>query len=156
MPVYKIDLLGNPNSCLVKIGKQVFRSLVDSGAEVSLIHRRAYQNLKDKPKLKNKKVYLQSASGQPMLVDGSINITIEIRGIKTNQIFYVVKNLNRNLILGRDWLKQNGVRLYYDLGCLRIGQTYIPLEEDAHVASVVRIASTVILKPQTANVCTGH
>ena len=112
--------------------------------------------LKDKPKLKNKKVYLQSASGQPMLVDGSINITIEIRGIKTNQIFYVVKNLNRNLILGRDWLKQNGVRLYYDLGCLRIGQTYIPLEEDAHVASVVRIASTVILKPQTANVCTGH
>ena len=45
MPVYKIDLLGNPNSCLVKIGKQVFRSLVDSGAEASLIHRRAYQNL---------------------------------------------------------------------------------------------------------------
>ena len=55
MPVYKIDLLGNPNSCLVKIGKQVFRSFVDAGAEVSLIHRRAYQNLKDKPKLKNKK-----------------------------------------------------------------------------------------------------
>ena len=43
MPVYKIDLLGNPNSCLVKIGKQNFRSLVDSGAEVSLIHSRTYQ-----------------------------------------------------------------------------------------------------------------
>ena len=85
MPVYKIELLGNPNSCLVKKGKQNFRSLVDSGAEVSLIHSRAYQNLKDKPKLMNKKVYLQSASGQPMMVDGSINVTLDIRGVKINQ-----------------------------------------------------------------------
>ena len=156
MPVYKIDLLGNPNSCLVKIGKQNFRSLVDSGAEVSLIHSRAYQNLKDKPKLMNKKVYLQSASSQPMMVDGSINVTLDIRGVKINQKLYVVRNLNRSLILGRDWLKTNGVRLYYDLGCLRIGHTYIPLEEDIHIATVVRIASTVTLRPQTGNVCTGH
>ena len=156
MPVYKIDLLGNPNSCLVKIGKQSFRALVDSGAEVSLIHSRAYQNLKDKPKLMNKKVHLQSASGQPMIVDGSINVTLDIRGVRINQTLFVVRNLNRSLILGRDWLKTNGVRLYYDLGCLRIGKKYIPLEEDIHIATVVRIASTVTLKPQTANVCTGH
>ena len=156
MPVYKIDLLGNPNSCFVKIGKQSFRSLVDSGAEVSLIHSRAYQNLKDKPKLMNKKVHLQSASGQSMMVDGSINVTLDIRGVRINQTLFVIRNLNRSLILGRDWLKTNGVRLYYDLGCLRIGQTYIPLEEDIHIATVVRIASTVTLKPQTANVCTGH
>ena len=153
MPACKIELLGNPNSCLVKIGKQVFRSIVDSRAEVSIIHRRAYQNLKDKPKLMNKKVYLQTASGQPMIVDGSINVTIELRDVKLNQTFYVVKNINRNLILGRDWLKQNWVLLYYDLGCL---QTYMFLEEDIHVASIVRIASIVILKPQTANIGTGH
>ena len=82
MPVYKIDLLGNPNSCIAKIGKQNLRSLVDSGAEVSLINSRAYQNLKDKPKLMNKKVYLQSASGQPMMVDGSINVALDIRVLK--------------------------------------------------------------------------
>ena len=156
MPVYKIDLLGHPNSCFVKIGKQSFSSLVDSGAEVSLIHSRAYQNLKDEPKFMNKKVHLQSASGQPMIVDGSINVTLDIRGVRINQTLFVVRNLNRSLIFGRDWLKTNGVRLYYDLGCLRIGQTYIPLEEDIHIATVVRIASTVTLKPQTANVCTGH
>ena len=104
----------------------------------------------------NKKVYLQSASGQPMMVDGSINVTLEIRGVKINQTLFVVRNLNRSLILGRDWLKTNGVRPYYDLGCLRIGHTYIPLEEDIHIATVVRIAPTVTLRPQTANVCTGH
>jgi hypothetical protein len=34
------------------------------------------------------------------------------------------------MILGREWLKQNGVRLYFDLGYLRIDKTYVRLEED--------------------------
>lgn len=33
--------------------------------------------------------------------------------------------MNRNMILGRDWIKQKGVRLYFDLGYLRIGKTYV-------------------------------
>ena len=81
MPVYKIDMLGNPNSCLVKIGKENFRSLVDSGADVSLIYSRTYQDLKGKPKFTNKKVYLQSANGQPTMADGSINVTLDFRGV---------------------------------------------------------------------------
>ena len=53
-------------------------------------------------------------------------------------------------------MKTNGVRFYYDLGCLRIGHTYIPFEEDIHIATVVRIESTVTLTPSTTNACTGH
>jgi hypothetical protein len=60
--------------------------------------------------------------------------------------------MNRNLILGRDWLVQNGIRLYYDLGCLRIGQMYVPIEEDMHITSIVRFKIATIRKPQTANV----
>ena len=37
---FKINVSGSPNSCLVKIGKQRFRTLVDTGAECSLMHRR--------------------------------------------------------------------------------------------------------------------
>ena len=55
MPVYKISLAGNPNSCMIKIGKNNFRTLVDSGAEVSLMHQRVFQNLKDKLKLIRKR-----------------------------------------------------------------------------------------------------
>ena len=32
-------------------------------------------------------------------------------------------------------------------------ETYAPLEEDIHIASVVRLTSTVILKPQTSKIC---
>jgi hypothetical protein len=49
-----------------------------------------------------------------------------------SHVFYVVANMNRNIILGRDWLVQIGVRLYYDLGCLRVGNIYTNLEEDIY------------------------
>ena len=64
-------------------------------------------------------------------------------------------SINRNFILGRDWLVQNRVRLYFDLGFLRIGETKVPLEEDIHIASLVRVRSTTVLKPQAATVCLG-
>ena len=41
-----------------------FRALVDSGAEVSLIHSRIFASLKYKPKVFKKKAHLQSVSGQ--------------------------------------------------------------------------------------------
>ena len=53
-------LTGSPNSCLIQIGKNKYRSLVDSGAEVSLIHRRVYQALKKKPTMVKKNARLQS------------------------------------------------------------------------------------------------
>ena len=53
---YRVNVSGNPNSCIVFIGKQKFRSLVDTGAECSLMHRRVYDNLKNKPKLLKKSV----------------------------------------------------------------------------------------------------
>jgi hypothetical protein len=61
--------------------------------------------------------------------------------------------MNRNVILGKDWLTQNGVRLYFDLGCLRIGKCYVSLEEDIKIAYIVRCAKDAVLKPQTVNVC---
>lgn len=70
-----------------------------------------------------------------------------------SHVFYVVADMNRNIILGRDWLVQNGVRLYYDLGCLRVGNIYTNLEEDIHISSILRLSKEMIIKPQTSNVC---
>ena len=144
---YKISVSGSPNSCLVKIGRQRFRTLVDTGAECSLMHRRIYDQLKNKPRLTNKKVCLQSANGTELKCDGSITLQICIGGAEMSQDFYVIQDLNRNLILGLDWLKQNNVRIYFDLKCLRInGKHYVNLEEDIH---------TCLIKPQTAKICYG-
>jgi hypothetical protein len=47
------------------------------------------------------------------------------------------------MILGREWLKQNGVRLYFDLGYLRIDKTYVRLEEDIHISSLFFLTNFV-------------
>lgn len=43
----------------------------------------------------------------------------------------------------------------YDLGCLRVNNTFVPLVEDIHIASIVRLKSTLILKPHSAYICRG-
>ena len=122
---------------------------------MSLMHSRVYRSLKKKPPLVKKFARLQSVSGGQLKIEGCATITFKIGDTEIKHMFYVSPSINRNFILGRDWLVQNGVRMYFDLGFLRIGKTEIPLEEDIHIASLVRLRSKTILKPQTATICQG-
>ena len=117
------------------------------------MHRRVYDSLKCKPKLNHRNAALQTVNGEPLKLDGCIEIPMEISGIKMKQTFFVVPNMNRKLILGRDWLQNNGVRLYFDLGCIRVHQTYVPLQEDIHISSIVRAHTKTKVKAQTAVIC---
>ena len=107
---------------MIKFGKNRYRSLVDTGAEVSLISKRAYDSLSNPPKLQRRKVNLQSVNGGLLDFKGLVELDISIGGAPFKQNFYVVSTMNRNVILGRDFLTTHGVRLYYDLGYLRIGK----------------------------------
>ena len=94
----------------------------------------------------HKKVCLQSANGTELSIGGT----------EVSQDFFVIRDLNRNLILGLDWLKQNNVRIYFDLKCLRINSKYyVNLEEDIHIASTLRMTKTCLNKPNTAMICYG-
>ena len=64
MPECNIELTGNPNSCIMKINKQKFHALLDSGAEISLIHKRLCNSLNENPKLKKQSVFLCSNSNE--------------------------------------------------------------------------------------------
>ena len=121
MPTFKIDLAGNPNSYIRKLNQQKFHALLDSGAEVLLIHTRIYNFLNEKPKLKKQNAFLQSVKGDWIDVDGCASLKYEIgREKKKEHEFFVVPEMNRNIMLGKDWLKQFGVCMYYYLGCIRI------------------------------------
>ena len=58
--------------------------------------------------------------------------------------FIVVSDLNINFILGNDWLEKNGAMIYFNLMKLRVGSTYIPLEEDIHICLLVRATRDVV------------
>ena len=99
---------------------------------------------------------MQSANGTSLKVDRCVNVQFRISGTEVSQDFYVVRDLNRNMILGLDSLKSNNVRIYFDLKSLRVnGKTYVNLEEDIHVASTVRMKHTCVIKPNTAQICYG-
>lgn len=110
----------------------------------------------DRPKLVQKQVALQSVTGEPVRIDGVANISFKIAGLRLQHTFYVVPALNRNIILGRDFLKQNQVRLYFDLRKMRIQNRYVDLDEDAHIMSLVRLRQALVLRPQTTAICHGR
>jgi len=43
-----------------RVGKQRFRTLIDTGAEVSLINSKIFKNLQERPRLRKEKVKLTS------------------------------------------------------------------------------------------------
>ena len=116
---------------------------------MSLIHTKVYKSLKNKPRLKKQTALLQSVNKDSIDVDGCALIEYEIGKDKQEHEFFIVPQMNRNLILGRDWLKQFGVHMYYDLGCIRVGKSCIKLEEDLHISSVPRLTTETIIKPQS-------
>ena len=61
--------------------------------------------------------------------------------------------MNRNIILGRDWLKQFSVCIYYDLGCIRIGKSYVKMKEDIHISSLATLTAHTIIRLKTGKLC---
>ena len=43
--------------------------------------------------------------------------------------------------------------MYYDLGCIRIGKSYVKIEEDIHAYSLARLTAHTIIRLQTGNFC---
>lgn len=60
------------------------------------------------------------------------------------------------MILGRDLLKGNYVRLNCDLGLNRVdGKAYAILIENLHTSTIVRTPKKLIMKPNTVTVFYG-
>ena len=91
--------------------------------------------------------------GDSIDVDGCALIVYEIGKEKQECEVFIVPHMNRNIILSRDWLKQFGVCMYYDLGCIRVGKSYLKLEEDHNISSITRLTTEIIIKPQSGRVC---
>lgn len=145
-----------PSSCVIKLeGKLRYRALIDTGAEVSLVSKRVYDALTFKSEIVRKKLHLQSVSGQALDVLGETTLKFKMGGLDLVHNFIVVSEMNRNVILGRDWMNANQVRIYFDLRKIRVGGCYVPFEEDIHVASLVRLKKTQVLKPHSISLVAG-
>ena len=46
-------------------------------------------------------------------------------------------------------VKAVGVGMYYDLGCIGIGKSYVKMEEDTHISSLARHTTQTVIRLQT-------
>ena len=60
----------------------------------------------------------QLVNGYSFDVDACVLLKYEIGSKKEDHEFFVVPETNTNITLGRDLVKQIGVCMYYDLGCI--------------------------------------
>ena len=117
---------------------------------MSLLKHTTYITLKEKEPLKQtKNIKLQSVNGEQIQTKGTARIPFKIGKLKLEYTFHIVDQINRCCILGRDWLVDNGVRLYYDINKLRIKGIYVDLEQDIHIASILRAQQTLTLEPNS-------
>ena len=120
---------------------------MDTGADISVISEKMHKKLNHKPAIKPVSQALQGAGGKPLQVKGITELKFTIGKQNFTQKCYVIGEASRNLILGIDFLKKNKARIYFDLEKLRLNDEYIDLDQDIHIASVVRIATDVTLPP---------
>jgi hypothetical protein len=125
------------------------RGLIDTGSEVTLLSEKLFRQIPVRTKLKRTNINLQSVSGSSLKVIGSSHINFTLGKQKLTHEFIIVKDINRNCILGRDFFNRFSARIYFDLKRIRINGEYIPIENDIHIASLVRTCRTITIKPYT-------
>ena len=135
---------------MVKFGNRNYRALLDTGAHATLIDINVYNALKNKVPLNKCKVNLSAAEGSPLKVLGYIKYKIKIGQEPIEYPFIVVSGLNRNIILGRDFIYKNRINFYSDLKQIKIKGSYVPLSNDNEINNITRLAASITLKPNTS------
>ena len=96
-----------------KIGTLMCNALIDTGATRSCISEKYYQNLPLTKIHHLRNISVRSATGSNLTPLGLINCSFELGKIRFNSDLIVCRNLTRPLILGRDFLVQNHIMVWY-------------------------------------------
>uniref|UniRef100_A0A1I8GG86 Kazal-like domain-containing protein n=1 Tax=Macrostomum lignano TaxID=282301 RepID=A0A1I8GG86_9PLAT len=98
VPPYLTKVLINGVSCQMEI---------DTGAAVSLISAKVYQDLLGGiPKLGGTTIRLRNYGGQPVNVLGQLSVTVEIPGNEKKLLPLVVVSGSGSSLIGRNWLSE--------------------------------------------------
>ncbi|MCG8625322.1 MAG: retroviral-like aspartic protease family protein, partial [Proteobacteria bacterium] len=106
--IYEIDL-EDPSGAevTVQISGKGNVALVDTGASCSCMSEESY-NLHGSPLLKTLcNINVKSASGNSLQPMGMTNCNVSLGGREYSQPFIICKKLTRNVILGRDFLRNH-------------------------------------------------
>ena len=97
-----------PYAEIVLLGEKCL-GLLDSGAEVSCLGKHMAKKVQNKLYSKNHKISIRTADSTEVVCFGSIELEVLFKNVKQKIIFFVVPNLNQDIILGVDFWKKFNV-----------------------------------------------
>jgi hypothetical protein len=141
----------NLPTSLLKIRNTQTRALWDSGAEVSCISTTLWHKIcKGKSeKLENTNTELKSVSGNNLLVLGLFRTNLQIDNESFPAEFYVIKNMKRDLIIGRDFMVRYKVRLDMGQQECHIGKSMVSIASLDIVQNLVRLDQDIEVPPNS-------
>ena len=154
--INNIDKGEDKSSVLIEIHGKRYRALVDSGAEISVLNRHIAEQFPETECLASTQITLRTATGDAITVAGEMEVPFRLGKKHLVHTFIVADNISRSVIIGRDCLKAHGMKLDFGSNHLVIKGERVPLENDAYLASLVRVTNQRTLRPQTSTVVWGR
>ena len=104
---------------LVTLGKQVCRCLLDTGSEMSVLPTR----YADPKLIENTTQVLRAANGSEIPLRGQVSMPIHIGNVQSSVLALVTDHVSE-VMLGIDWLTENGVIWDFHNQRIKIGDEY--------------------------------
>ena len=126
-----------------------FNALLDTGSAISAINSETLNKIKiHEDKLKNSEIsFITGAGGTAHTVNGKIELELKIGGLKFNQIFYVIQDLCKSLILGTDFMEKQKACIDWDTKTLYLQEfsTYVNIINVSN--GLARVSKTITVQP---------
>ena len=99
----------------------------------------------------NSDITLVSASGKPLEIIGLTDFTVNINGLIIPIYARVARYITHDLILGTDFLRENGVVIDYNLGLVSLNEDLVrmPLQTEFKERNIVTNVEAVCLPAET-------
>lgn len=126
-----------------------FNALLDTGSAISAINSETLNKIKiNENKLKNSEIsFITGAGGTAHTVYGKIELELKIGGLKFKQMFYVIQDLCKSLILGTDFMEKQKA-------CIDWGTKTLYLQEFSTYVNIInvsnglaRVSKTITVQP---------
>ena len=103
--------------------------LIDTGAQVTLLNKKIFDKLQPQPSLKHSPVSVSGAcTGSELRVVGVTNLNLTLENINIIWPVYVCENINIPMLLGEDFLRNNGVLIDFSNACIIVKGKTIDLK----------------------------
>ena len=125
---------------------QIIATILDTGARPSVIDTHTLDSLGLRERLVPKESTVYGLCETPVLVQGFVNVSVEVPGeVPIQSRIFVIRDCEPTMLMGRQFLRQFGkVSFNWDEGTIEIGKAKLPILSTATGGDPVLRAQTVL------------